>query len=110
MATPWKACDDIDKNTRRAVGRVQAFAKNVAKALLSNDRRPSPLPYVTVNGYYFTHDPTVRAGDVPGGEPAAETVMKTYYSCGGPGASWEAAATVSAAARELVELPGTIIT
>ena len=50
------------------------------------------------------------ASDVPGGERPAKMVTKTYYSCGGPRASWEAAATVSAAARELVELPGTIIT
>ena len=92
MATPWKACDDIATDTSRDVGRVQTFAKDVAEALGSNDRLPSPLPYVTVNGYCFTHDPTVRAGDVPGGERPAKTVMNTYYSCGGPRASWEAAA------------------
>ena len=43
------------------------------------------------------------ASDSSSGEPPADTVIKTYYSCGGPRASWEAAATVSAAAQELVD-------
>ena len=43
------------------------------------------------------------ASDSSSGEPPADTVIKTYYSCGGPRSSWEAAATVSAAADELVE-------
>ena len=57
MATPWKACGDIAKDTSRGVGDLQSFARNVAESLGSNDQLPSPLPYVTVNGYYFTHDP-----------------------------------------------------
>ena len=80
MATPRKACDDIAKDTRRGVGDVQTFAKDVAKALGSNDRLPSPLPYVTVNGYYFTHDPTVLARPPPAAATPLSAVEHTGTS------------------------------